>query len=304
MEVESIGSLKVTVIGTEVSTPVALFGGSNTAIVGGTLSGSVAVKLMVTAVLKGFPTRSVMPVVVWAVMTAPTKAVSWATGRAMDAVLFASLYTGVAATGVVTPLLVDVTENVVALIFAGSIDSLKVTVMLMLAGAVVVVGNVDSTEGGIASIMPVIGATVTLGTVPTVAETKTVAVLATGPAAAPLKTTLKVQLPAGAIVLVGGVKQGLAGSITKSAAFAPCETIEPIVSGLAAFRFVTVTVVVAVENGAGRCAGKAMVEGVTDIPITFPSRVNRFVVPLIAPPTVTEVTGVPVTVTSAMESPT
>jgi hypothetical protein len=113
MEVESIGSLKVTLIGSSVTTPVALLGGSNTAIVGGTLSGAAAVKLIVTAVLKGFPTRSVMPVVTWAFMMVPTNACSWATGRAMEAVLFASLYTGeVPATGVVTPLLIDVTELV------------------------------------------------------------------------------------------------------------------------------------------------------------------------------------------------
>jgi hypothetical protein len=190
--------------------------------------------------------------------------------------------------------------NVVALIVAGSIDSLNLTVMLTFAGAEVVVGNVDSTVGGTASIMPVIGVTATFGTVPSVAATSTLAVLATGPAAAPLKITLKVQVPP---ATTGPVKQ-LTSATWKSAAFAPRAVIVAIVRVLVELRFATVTGIGVDINGAGRCAGKAMVVGVIDIPITLPSRVNRFVVPLIGPATVKEVTGVPVTVTSAMESPT
>jgi hypothetical protein len=159
--------------------------------------------------------------------------------------------------------------------------------------------------GGIASIIPVIGVTVAFGTVFNVPAIVTVPVLAAGPAAAPLKITLKVQVPAGATT--GAVKQGLAGSIRKSGTFG---VIVAIVRVLTEFRLATVTVTGGTESIAGRCAGKTIVVGVTDIPSTFPSRVNRFVVPLsagVGPATVKELglgATAPVTVTSAMESPT
>src|SRR5512142_1605776 len=114
-------------------------------------------------------------------MTVSCNAASWATGSAVDAVLFALLYTGMAP---VIGIPFENSKNVVSVIEDASIDSLNVAVMLILAGAVGVVGNVEITEGGIASIMPVIGATVTLGTVPTVADITALAVLSSGPDAA------------------------------------------------------------------------------------------------------------------------
>jgi hypothetical protein len=156
--------------------------------------------------------------------------------------------------------------------------------------------------GGIASIIPVIGVTVAFGTVFNVPAIVTVPVLAAGPAAAPLKITLKVQVLAGPI---GAVKQ-LTSTTLKSGTFG---VIVAIVRVPTEFRLATVTRLGA-ESTAGRCVGKTIVVGVTDIPSTFPSSVNRFVVPLVAtvgPATVKELTPgatAPVMVTSAMESPT
>jgi hypothetical protein len=85
--------------------------------------------------------------------------------------------------------------------------------------------------------------------------------------------------------------------------FAPRGVIVAIVRVPAELRFVTVTGTGADTNGAGRCAGKAMVVGVIDIPITFPSSTNELDVPVTGPATVTEVTGVPVTATGVTELP-
>jgi hypothetical protein len=213
MEVESIGSLKVRTIFESVRTPVALLAGSIEAITGGVLSGSVAVKLKVTAELKGFPTTSVMKVEVSAVMTAPTVN-SAPPEREKDAVLFASLYSTV-------PLEIGVpfesTVSVVFVIVDASIDSSNVNVMLTLAGAVAVLGNWEATEGGTASIIPVTGVTTAFGTVTDTAEMRMLAVLAAGPAAAPLKVMLKVQDPPAATF---PVKQ-FTSATWKSALFVP-----------------------------------------------------------------------------------
>ena len=83
----------------------------------------------------------------------------------------------------------------------------------------------------------------------------------------------------------------------------PRAFIVPIVRVLAELRFHTVTGTGADTNGAGRCAGKAIVVGVIDIPITFPSRMKVFAVPLTGPATDTVVTGVPETGTGETEFP-
>src|SRR5512144_1854288 len=97
-------------------------------------------KLITEEAARAFPTRSVMPVVAVAVMVFPTNVCSCAAGRAMDAILFASLYTGSARPVIGTPS--ASTVIVVLSIVVGFIDLSNVNVMFMLDGAVVVVGNV------------------------------------------------------------------------------------------------------------------------------------------------------------------
>jgi hypothetical protein len=58
--------------------------------------------------------------------------------------------------------------------------------------------------------------------------------------------------------------------------------------------------------GEGRCDGKVIDEGVTDIPTTFPSRTNRSVEALIGPETVKALrlgATAPVTATGVTELP-
>jgi hypothetical protein len=95
-------------------------------------------------------------------------------------------------------------------------------------------------------------------------------VLTAGPAAVPVKITLKVQISPGAM---GAVKQ-LMSTIRKSAAFVPWGTIEAIVRVLTEFRLATVTGT-GVESMAGFCDGKVIDVGASDISITFPSRANN-----------------------------
>jgi hypothetical protein len=226
----------------------------------------------------------------------------------MDTILFASLYTGGAMPTTGIPFASAV--NVAALIVAGAIDSLKVAVMLVLEGAVVVVGNVASTVGGSESIMPVTGVTKTFGTVASVPDTAMVPVLgvmACGPAAISPKVTLKVQEPAGP--MTGAVKHGLAGSIWKKAASAPWAIMPfgaaAIVRVPAELRLVTVTVIGGTDlTGKPPIVPKSMVVGVIDIPTTFPSRLNNELGdPVSAGTTLTEVTAVPVTATGVTELP-
>jgi hypothetical protein len=72
MELPSIGSLKAMVMAELVGTPVVLFAGVIEDIDGGILSAAVVVKVKVTAVLKGFPTRSVIPAVALTATVAPS----------------------------------------------------------------------------------------------------------------------------------------------------------------------------------------------------------------------------------------
>jgi hypothetical protein len=199
------------------------------------------------------------------------------------------------------------TVNVAALIVAGFIDSLKVAVMLMFAGAVVVVGNVAIIVGGSESIIPVAGVTKTFGTVATVAVTSMVAVrgvTACAPAAGSPKVKKNVHVPDAA--MTGAVKHGLAGSIRKNVGSAEVRAaaIPPIVRVLAVLRLVTVTVVVADVAGKPPIVPKSTDVGVIDIPITFPSRENNELgYPGSAGTMLTEVTGVPVTRTGVTELP-
>jgi hypothetical protein len=162
MLVASMGSLKVTVIGALVRVPVSLFAGLIEVIVGGVLSGVVVVKLIRLAAARGFPTRSVMNVVVWAFMTAPT---AKSAAGVKDMVLFASLYTTVPLITVESVGSEESTVNVVGLIEEASIDSLNAAVMATLAGAVAPLGNMVSTVGATASMVPIIGVMDTFGTV-------------------------------------------------------------------------------------------------------------------------------------------
>jgi hypothetical protein len=127
MEDESICSLKVTVMGASVRTPVALFAGAIKDIAGGVKSAALAVKVKVRAEANPLPARSVTKLVVAADITFPSKKDA---AGIKAAVVFAGSSSHVPVTGVP---FTD-TVNVVSVIEDRSMGSSNVAVTATFAG--------------------------------------------------------------------------------------------------------------------------------------------------------------------------